>query len=279
MVEKNVRDLSSRKILGMPVFSCKEGLNLGNIRQLLIDIKTFTIQGFLLGKRKVSQYERILPFSAVFNFGDDGVTVDTVSLLERRGQNNLYARALHHPPTIIGARVFTTGGRTLGKIEEYRFNSENGKISGLEIAPDGFFKVRTLIKGEYIIAISGNTAMLKEEATEDAISIDNSFITNMGNAAETVKEKAGEIMNNTADLTKRFSVSISERIEKIKKQEDEFINAESIFLDDEENRMDFETKISDDLLTETFSDDLLDMKENDIDDQITDVEKNQKSDK
>lgn len=272
MAEKIIRDINSRKILGMPVFSCKEGLNLGNIRQVLVDIKTFTVQGFLLGKRKVAQYERILPFSAVFNFGEDSVTVETVSLLERRGQTNYYTRQVHRPPTIIGARVFTTGGRSLGKIEEYRFNSESGRITGLEIAPNGFFKVRTLVKGEHIIAITGNTAMLDEKAVDDAVAIENSFIVNMGNAADTVKEKAGEFMSSTADITKRISTSISGRLGKIRKRE-EVLNTDDYDLPDQQKKtIDVEEPAS--VFVKDSLDTIVETKQKDTDNVMIDVNKN-----
>lgn len=172
----------------------------------------------------MSKYERILPFAAVHNFGDDGVTVETSALLERRGQNSQYVRALHHPVAIIGSRVFTTAGRTIGKIEDYLFSSEDGKITGLEIAPDGFFKERSLVKGEHLIAVSGNTAMIKDEAIEDAIAIENPFISNIGAMADNMREKAGEFISNTTDFTKRISTNINERIDKIRKREEDFLN-------------------------------------------------------
>lgn len=228
MSEKVVRDISTKKIIGMPVYSCNEGLYLGNIRQLLVDAKACSIQGFVLERRRMGKDERILPFEAVYNFGEDGVTVETVNSIERRGQSSKFIRALRHPVTIIGSRVFTTGGRTLGKIEEYRFNSATGQISGLEIAPDGFFKVRSLVNGKHIIAIAGRTVMLKDEATDDALEIENTFLSNMGNAAETVKEKASEFMNNTADMTKRLSANIGEKMEKMKKRDEDFNNGVEI---------------------------------------------------
>lgn len=228
MSEKVVRDISTKKIIGMPVYSCNEGLYLGNIRQLLVDAKACAIQGFVLERRRMGKDERILPFEAVYNFGEDGVTVETVNSIERRGQSSKFIRALRHPVTIIGSRVFTTGGRTLGKIEEYRFNSATGQISGLEIAPDGFFKVRSLVNGKHIIAIAGRTVMLKDEATDDALEIENTFLSNMGNAAETVKEKASEFMSSTADMTKRLSANIGEKMEKMKKRDEDFNNGVEI---------------------------------------------------
>ncbi len=223
MPEQTSRDIQSRKIIGMPVYSCQEGLYLGNIKNLLVDVKDCLVQGFVVERRRLSKDERILPFTVVHSFGEDGITVETAGQMERRGQSSQYIRALRHPVSIIGSRVFTTAGRTLGKVEEYRFDNTSAKISGLEISPDGFFKVRSLIKGEHIIAIAGNTVMLKDDAATDAEDIENVFVAGVGTAAETVKEKAGEIISNTADITRRFSSNISEKMERFKKREEAYL--------------------------------------------------------
>jgi len=195
------KDLSSKKILGMPVYSCTEGIYLGNIRNILIDTGSYTVLGFILERRKTAKDERILPFDAVHSFGEDGITVNGAAMLERIGQSSKYIRPMRHPLSIIGCRVFTTAGRTLGKAEEYRFDSISGKISGFEVSSDGFFRAKTLVKGEHLIAISGHTIMLQEGAADDAKNIENTFLSNMGNAAETVKEKAGELINKTKELS------------------------------------------------------------------------------
>ena len=211
---------ASKKIMGMPVYSCQEGLYLGNIRTMLLDAKNYLVQGFLVERRRAAREDRILPLGAVRSFGKDGITVNSVADMERIGQSSKYIRAIRHPLIIIGSRVFTTAGRTLGKVEDYRFNTETGLISGFEISPDGFFKEKTLVHGKYLIAISGRTIMLQEEAASDVIGLGSGFIGNMGNAASSVKEKAGEIMANTAQITKKVSANLNEKMGKFIKGED-----------------------------------------------------------
>ncbi len=218
---------ASKKIMGMPVYSCQEGLYLGNIRTMLLDAKNYLVQGFLVERRRAAREDRILPLGAVRSFGKDGITVNSVADMERIGQSSKYIRAIRHPLIIIGSRVFTTAGRTLGKVEDYRFNTETGLISGFEISPDGFFKEKTLVHGKYLIAISGRTIMLQEEAASDVIGLGSGFIGNMGNAASSVKEKAGEIMANTAQITKKVSANLNEKMGKFIKGEDTDTNSDT----------------------------------------------------
>lgn len=203
------------EILGMPVLSISEGAPLGHIRQVLIDGKTYCVQGFVVEKRRGGKDDRILPFPAVVSFGEDGVTIERQAQLERKGASHQYLRALRRPLAIIGSRVFTTNGKTLGKVEEYRFSTTDGAISGLEIS-GGLFKESMLVKGKYIIAISPQTVMLKDEAIGEAVAVENAFRANMENAAETVREHAAALKTSTVDATKKLSASFSDAVSRLR---------------------------------------------------------------
>ena len=163
---------TSKEIIGMPVYSITEGLPLGLIKNILIDAKNLLIQGFLVEKKKHSRDEKILPFAAVSSFGEDTITIEKQNLLERKGASHQYVRAFQRPMHLIGTRIFTSGGHTLGKVEEYRFSVTDGKISGLELSEDSYFKARALIDGRFIIAIAPLTIMVREDAIDSAILID-----------------------------------------------------------------------------------------------------------
>ncbi len=215
MEEKTRQERTSKSIIGMPVLSIAEGQPLGQIKQILIDVKNKAVQGFLLERRRLSRDERILPFAAVTGFGEDTITIEKYSLLERKGQSHQFVRALRQPLPLIGARVFTAGGRTLGKVEEYRFSLENGAITGLEIAGDGLFKARTLVDGDYIIAVAAHTVMIKDQAIEAAQPLENTFLTNVENAADTMREAASSLKENAVVAGKRIAENFNDAVDKL----------------------------------------------------------------
>lgn len=221
MTEEIRIDRTSKSILGMPVYSIKEGIPLGTIKQILIDGKTNRVQGFIVEKRRFSREERILPFPAVTGFGEDTITVERQSLLERKGMNQQFLKAIRSPLPIVGARVFTAGGKTLGKVEEYRFSTVDGGITGLEIAGDGFFKVRSLVDGETIIAIAPHTIMLKDTAIDSATALENSFIAGVENAAAIMREKAADLKNNASEAGKKLSANLNEAVSRLRQRSEE----------------------------------------------------------
>lgn len=200
---------SRQSILGMPVLSIQEGIPLGNIKQLLLDGKTYCIQAFVVERRRLGKEDKLLPFSAVRSFGEDGITIETQTVLERKGASHQYVRALRQPLSVIAARVFTENGKSLGKVEEYRFSTVDGSICGLELS-GGLFKDKMLVPGKHIIAIAPQTIMLRDAAIEEAVILANTFRSSVENAAETVKEHATSLKNSTIDTTKKISVNFND---------------------------------------------------------------------
>ena len=206
-------------VLGQPVLSIKEGLLLGRIRQILFDSTVNQVHGFIVERFRGGKDDRILPFSAISSFGEDGIMVESQTLLERRGTSHQYTRSLRHPLPIIGARVFTASGRTLGKVEEYLFSTQDGSITGLEIS-GGLFRGKMLAPGKYIIAISPQTIMMKDAAIDEAIEVDTSLRFHVSEGLDAMKERATNFKNNAADATKNLSANISEAMGLRKHQPD-----------------------------------------------------------
>ena len=109
----------------------------------------------------------------------------------------------------------------MGKVEEYRFSTIDGGITGLEIAGDGFFKVRSLVDGATIIAIAPRTIMLKDAAITSAIALENSFLAGVESAAAIVREKAVDLKNNASEAGKKLSANFNEAVSKLRQRSEE----------------------------------------------------------
>lgn len=215
------QERASRAIIGLPVISIQEGLVLGYIKQILIDGQNRLVQAFVVEKRRMGKEDRILPFSAVSGFGEDSITIEKLTLLERKGLSHQYVRALRRPLPVLGSRVFTDSGKTLGKVEEYRFSILDGSICGLEVAGSGLFKDKSLLQGSYIIAISPQTIMIKDAAIAAAVTVENAFLSNMENAADMVKEKAAGIGNSALEATKKLSANFNDAMSRLRSRDEE----------------------------------------------------------
>ncbi len=224
----DIPEISGKKLLGMPVYSIKEGLNLGQIKSLLLDPKEQCVAALIVERRRFNREERVLPFSAIDGIGEDAVTIEKAALLERKGTNSQYLKALKHPIYLIGAKAFTIGGKTLGKVEEYRLRQQDGIISALVLNAPGIFKESIVVDRQEIITIAPHTVMLRDTAITNAIVVNNPLLTSMENAAELVKDKAVNLKNTTLETTKKLSANLEDRMNKRKNSHD--------ILDDEEKK-------------------------------------------
>lgn len=208
-VKKNEK--LSRKVRALPVYSIKEGMFLGTVRLLLIDPAQKQIVALLLERRRMAKEERILPFSSIISIGDDAITIQNSTDIQKKSAFAQYTRLLRQPIQPIGARCFTAGGNTLGRIDEYRFDCESGKICGLEITADGLFKEKILINGSHIMAMSAHTVMLSDRCLDDYQVIDNSLLSSV----ETAKDKAAAAARGTFEASKKFSQNISSKLKNV----------------------------------------------------------------
>ena len=211
-------DRARGDVLGMTVISISEGMELGQVKQILIG-PSYRVEGFVVARRR-SREERVLPFAAVSSFGEDRITVERQTVLEHGNAPARYGRQPRRPLPLIGARVFTAGGRVLGKVEEYHFSVEDGSLTALELS-GGFFREKTLLPGRCIIAVSPQTVMLKDEALDQALPVENPLRAGVAAAMGSVSEAAGSLAEGTRDGAKRLASGLSRLWDKDKQPPEE----------------------------------------------------------
>jgi hypothetical protein len=112
------------------------------------------------------------------------------------------------------------GGKTLGKVEEFYFDTKTGKISGLDLSGSGnFLKDKVSVAGTYIITIAVNTLMIKDEALNHLHTRENSLLASVEEALGTVREKTAIAANITLEASKKLGQNIADSIAKIKASE------------------------------------------------------------
>ena len=206
-------DAWSKKTLAMPIYSIQEGNYLGSVKGLLIDSSAKAVCGLVVERRRFNREARFIPFNHIKSIGEDVITVDKSGVAaDRRQILPQTLRQMRSPFILIGARVFTTGGKILGKVEEYRFSPQTGQITGLELNAGALFKDAVLLKAAYITAMTSGTVMVEDAALEDYETIGN----NLRFAMESAMEKAGSVLNGAVSASKKLGQEFSQAVNKLK---------------------------------------------------------------
>ena len=210
-METETNERSRSAVLGMKVISISEGLELGQIRQAVLTPEP-RVAGFTV-RSKRSRNERWLALAAVSSFGEDRVTVESHKLLSRSNGFAMPDRRRRGPLTLVGSRAFTAGGRVLGRVEEYSFSTADGRVLALEIS-NGPLRERLRLPGRFIIAISPQTVMLKDEALDEARFAEGTLRSSINAAAGAVSGAAGTLASSTLQGAKKLTHNLARLREK-----------------------------------------------------------------
>ncbi len=123
-------------ILGLPVISISEGLELGTAKSLVINPAQGAVAALVIDDGKWYLGAKLLPFTAIAGLGESAITVESASnVVPVSGAPDL-EKLLAAGVTVIGAKVLTKTGRIQGKITDFAVDAA-GKIVNCEIEEAG----------------------------------------------------------------------------------------------------------------------------------------------
>ncbi|MCL2678461.1 MAG: PRC-barrel domain-containing protein [Clostridiales bacterium] len=195
---------ASRRIISMPVYSINEGQYLGNVKNLVVDPQQKRLIALLVEQRQWGKNEKIIPFAKVKNIGDDAITIDKSAGVERKTNMPQILHYMQQPAAIHGAKVLTDGGKTVGRVEEYYLDTQNGQISHLEVG-SSLFRSRLALSAQDVITIAARAIIVANGALE---------------RAEVVETGAGGgargLLSGAVAASKRISRSLADSINRYK---------------------------------------------------------------
>ncbi len=147
---------ASRKFLSLPIISLQEGQHIGYVKSLIFNPQTKSLAAIVVDPKGLFKDQRIIPYNKVISVGEDAVTIDKGAHVEKSTNIPEILDLLKEKLTIIGTKVITENGKTLGIAEEYYINPEDGKMTHIEIAGgkvDGLFNGKAHLKADSLITI------------------------------------------------------------------------------------------------------------------------------
>jgi uncharacterized protein YrrD len=123
----------TREIVGLPLICVKEGIECGNIKDLLIDSDDGNVKYLIINDEEWYLGAKLLPFDKVLSIGCDAVVTDSKENIMPFTQVEDALNLIKRDANIIGARVYTQKGEYIGNISEYYINEVDGRIMGCEL--------------------------------------------------------------------------------------------------------------------------------------------------
>ena len=196
----------SRKYLSLPIISLQEGQQIGYVKSLILDASTKSLAAIVVDPKGLFKDQRIIPYSKVVSVGDDAITIDKESHVEKTSNLPELLDLVKEKLTIIGTKMVTETGKTLGTADEYYVNPKTGEITQIEISGgklEGFLSGKAWISTEHITTI-GHDVIVAQQGSENALTV----------ADKGLSETFRNLIHSTSHLASETTHTISSYFKK-----------------------------------------------------------------
>ncbi|MDQ7092787.1 PRC-barrel domain-containing protein [Desulfosporosinus sp. PR] len=198
----------SRKFLSLPIVSLQEGQQIGYVKNLILDAGTKSLAAIIVDPKGFFKDQRIIPYTKVVSVGDDAITIDKESHVEKTSNLPELLELVKDKLTIIGTKMITESGKTLGIADEYYVDPGSGKITQIEISSgklDGFLSGKAWMPAEYITTI-GHDVIVTQKGSESALTV----------ADKGISESFKNFLHSTSHLASETTHTLSSYFKKQK---------------------------------------------------------------
>jgi uncharacterized protein YrrD len=122
---------------GLLVITRDSGEKVGKVEDLVLDAQGSRVLGILVDEAGWFKQAKVVPWSAFHTIGLDTVIIDNEASAKKASEVPEMSEVLEGGNVLVGARVTTTDGRDLGKIEDFYFDPETGVVKGFELSGKG----------------------------------------------------------------------------------------------------------------------------------------------
>ena len=119
---------------GLLVITRDSGKKVGKVEDLVLDRQGSRILGILVDEAGWFKEAKVVPWSSFRVIGLDAVIIDEEASAKKASEVPEMSEVLEEGNVLVGARVATTDGRELGKIEDFYFDPETGVVRGFELS-------------------------------------------------------------------------------------------------------------------------------------------------
>jgi uncharacterized protein YrrD len=186
---------NSAQIVGLPIISISDGVQIGTVKTLVINPEKGSIDFLTIEQEDVQLSLKAIPFKKVVGIGEFAVTVESnnavIDLTEIPIANQLVNKQIR----IKNTKAMTRKGQLLGEVTEFFVDEETGEIIGIELH------------------IGGRQAVLSSECV---LTYGKDILIVTENASSTLLDDASLLVQKTEQLDEVLTkISTNEMVEEI----------------------------------------------------------------
>lgn len=152
----------SKEIIGSPVISIADGVQIGTIKGLIVNPQQKSVEFLLLDEKSDGPELKGIPFRSAEAVGEFAVTIEDKGVLIDMMKVGILQELIETGVDVIGTKVITKKGKYLGDVNEYAVDTVTGKFAEFYYMSEG--KAEKTIMVENVITIGKEVLVVGEEA-------------------------------------------------------------------------------------------------------------------
>lgn len=154
----------TQKILGLPIISISDGLEVGKVKSIIINADKGAIDYIVVDSGIQIFSARVIPTEDVLGIGEYALTIENEGVITDISRIPAAIQLLQNDIRVKGTKVLTKKGSLIGEIGDiYVDDNDKCKITGLEFIADITQKKIRLIPRDTVITFGKNLTVVKED--------------------------------------------------------------------------------------------------------------------
>lgn len=194
----------TQKILGLPIISISDGLEVGRVKSIIINADRGAIDYIVVDSGIQIFSARVIPTQDVLGIGEYALTIENSEVITDISKIPAAIQLLQNDIRVKGTKVLTKKGRLIGEIGDiYIDDNNNCRITGLEFIADITQKQIRLIPSDSVITFGKNLTVVKEDI--EASLLDTAAQLDSEPGAGDFEKKNNPYIDNTASLPDEYA--------------------------------------------------------------------------
>lgn len=177
---------SSTQVIGLPVISIQNGVQLGQVKSLVVNPEKGTIDFLIVDQENWEISMKAIPFRNVIGIGEFAVTVEEERAVLDLNVIPIANELVNKKITIKQAKVMTRKGQLLGEATEFYIDEETGQITGIEVQIGNESRI---VRADHVITYGKELLIVHEDAQQTVASDVSELLSLRGTQIEPLVEQ------------------------------------------------------------------------------------------
>lgn len=215
----------STEVVGLPIISISDGLELGNVKSLVVNPEKGTVDFLTVEHEDWQVSVKAIPFSKVIGIGEFAVTIDSDNVIIDLNEIPIANQLVNKRIKITDTRVITRKGQLLGEAKEYFLDEDNGVIIGLQLLVND---QHVFIKSESVLTFGKDILVVNEETTKNLLNSERELVKQPESDEPVSEELIADLIPQEED---QFEDLNNQQIEVIKEKQIKLLEGKVVIKD------------------------------------------------